>query len=40
MAHGGILELIGGVPWKMVKEGTGEGEELKNEVVIMDKDYV
>ena len=30
---------IGGVPWKMTKESEGDGEELKNEVTIMDKDY-
>ena len=33
------LELIGGVPWKMTKEGTGDGEDLKTDVTIMDKDY-
>ena len=33
------LKLIGGVPWKMDQEKGGDGEELKAEVTIMDKDY-
>ena len=33
------LELIGGVPWKMTEEKAGDGEELKTEVTVMDKDY-
>ena len=33
------LELIGGVPWKMTEAKAGDGEELKTEVTIMDKDY-
>ena len=33
------LDKIGGVPWKMTKAGDGDGEELKTEVTIMDKEY-
>ena len=33
------LELVGGVPWRMLRNEAGEGDELKNDVVIMDKDY-
>ena len=33
------MEKIGGVPWKMTKERPGDGEELKAEVTIMDKEY-
>ena len=33
------LELVGGVPWAMNKEKDPEGEEMKHEVVVMDKDY-
>ena len=33
------LELIGGLPWKMTEEKAGDGEELKTEVTVMDKDY-
>ena len=33
------LELVGGVPWAMNKEKDPEGEEMKHEVVKMDKDY-
>jgi hypothetical protein len=33
------LELVGGVPWRMMRNEGGESEELKNDVVIMDKDY-
>ena len=33
------MERIGGVPWRMTKEAEGDGEDLKNEVTIMDKEY-
>ena len=33
------LKLVGGVPWKMNEEVVGDGEKMKDEVVIMDKDY-
>ena len=33
------LELIGGVPWRMNEDQAGDGEELRAEVTIMDKDY-
>ena len=33
------LEKIGGVPWGMTKERPGDGEEMKTEVTIMDKEY-
>ena len=34
-----FLEKIGGVPWGMTKERPGDGEEMKTEVTIMDKEY-
>ena len=33
------LELIGGVPWATNKEEDPEGEGMRQEVVVMDKDY-
>ncbi len=33
------LEKIGGVPWGMTHERPGDGEEMKTEVTIMDKEY-
>ena len=33
------LKFIGGVPWRMSQEKGGDGEDLKAEVTIMDKDY-
>ena len=34
------MKSIGGVPWKMTCESAGDGEGMKTEVAIMDKDYL
>ena len=36
--HPKTLELVGGVPWR-TDGGEGDGDDLKTEVTIMDKDY-
>ena len=33
------LKRIGGVPWKMTCDSEGDGERMRTEVTIMDKDY-